>query len=289
MKSDASESRVALDERSLQVRRLVLRALAGADKGHVGSALSLIEIFRVLYERVVKHNPKDPAWSERDRVILSKGHGCLALYAALADQGYFPLSTLDTVCERGAPLGGHPERHLGLGIEASTGALGHGLPIAVGMALAHQKKGSGVRIFVIVGDGELNEGSNWEALLIASKHHLNNLVLIVDHNGQQLHGSTALVAPLEPLRQKLESFGACVHEADGHSMAQLSEAFDRVQKSEPKKVNVVICHTIKGKGLVAAEHNPAWHYKRTFGEKGIQEIANEWAAPSARQSALQDQ
>jgi transketolase len=266
------------------LRRLVLRALAGADKGHVGSALSLIEIFRVLYDRVVKHNPKDPTWSERDRVILSKGHGCLALYAALADQGYFSYSALDEVSERGALLGGHPERHLQCGIEASTGALGHGLPMSVGMALAHKKRNDGVRVFVVVGDGELNEGSNWEAMLIASKHRLSNLVVIVDHNAQQLHGPTEQVAPLEPLRLKLEAFGGFVREVDGHSVAALSEVFDQVGKSDVQKVNVVLCHTIKGKGLAAAEHNPAWHYKYTFGEKGIEEIANEWADASVRSS-----
>lgn len=179
MKNSENESG-KLDEPSLRVRRLVLRALSAADKGHVGSALSLIEIMRVLYEHIVKHDPKNPAWPERARVTLSKGHGCLALYAILADQGYFPAELLDTFCERHSPLGGHPEQDIKLGVEASTGSLGHGLPMAVGMALAHQRLGDAVRVFAIVGDGELNEGSNWEVLLTAAKHQLANLTIIVD-------------------------------------------------------------------------------------------------------------
>lgn len=266
-----------LDEKSLQLRRLVLRALAAADKGHVGSALSLIEILRVLYENVVKHDPKNPTWEKRDRVILSKGHGCLALYAVLADQGYFPLTLLDTFCARHSPLGGHPERDINLGVEASTGSLGHGLPLATGMALAHRRLGDAVRVFVIVGDGELNEGSNWEALLMAAKHQLSNLTVIVDHNAQQLHGSVEKVMPMGSLRAKFEAFGASAVEVDGHRPDLLQGAFKHLSSRASGPPGVVIAHTIKGKGLVAAEHNPAWHYKRAFGAKGIQEIADQWA------------
>lgn len=262
-----------LDERSLHLRRVVLRALEAADKGHVGSALSLIEIFRVLYDEIIQHDPKRPTWSERDRVILSKGHGCLGLYAVLADHGYIPLETLDTVCERHSPIGGHPERQLALGIEASTGALGHGLPLAVGIALALQLRRTQVRVFVVVGDGELNEGSNWEALLIAAKHQLHNLIVIVDHNRQQLNGPQDQVMPMEPLRAKFESFGAHVLEADGHNPKQLSEVLICARARQAGPPLALICHTIKGKGWAFAEHNPAWHYRRTFGETGIQEIA----------------
>lgn len=271
----------SLDEKSLQLRRLMLRALAAADKGHVGSALSLIEIFRVLYENVAKHDPNRPTWPERDRVILSKGHGCLALYAVLADQGYFAPELLDTFCARHSPLGGHPEYALKFGIEASTGSLGHGLPMAVGMALAHRRKGDGVRVFVIVGDGELNEGSCWEALAIASKHRLSNLTVIVDHNAQQLHGALEKVSGIDPLRPKLEAFGALTLESDGHNAQALLQAFEHVSSRADGPPSVIICHTIKGKGLSMAEQNPAWHYKRSFGPKGIQEIADLWATDSA--------
>jgi transketolase len=277
----AADKPAVLDEHSLRLRRLVLRALAGANKGHVGSALSLIEIFRVLYTDIVRHDPSRPHWPERDRVILSKGHGCLALYAALADQGYFPLDVLDSVCARHAPLGGHPERDLKIGIEASTGALGHGLPLGTGMALAHQRKNTGVRIFVVVGDGELNEGSNWEALLLAAKHRLSNLTLIVDYNAQQLHGPLEKVLPLGSVRAKLEAFGAQVLETDGHSPSCLRETLQHSRLREPGPPLAVICHTIKGKGLAAAEHNPDWHYRRSFEKKLVEEIAAEWAEQRA--------
>jgi transketolase len=278
-----------LDETSLRLRRLVLRALAAADKGHVGSALSLIEIFRVLYCDVVRHDPSKPTWPERDRVILSKGHGCLALYAVLADQGYFPVETLETFCARHSPLGGHPERQLNLGIEASTGALGHGMPFAVGIALAHRRLRTGVRVFVIVGDGELNEGSNWEAMLLASKHQLDNLTIIVDHNSQQLHGPLEMVLPIAPLRPKLEAFGLHVLETDGHSPAQLLEAFNQAPPHAASRPRALICRTIKGKGWNDAEQNPMWHYKRTFGEELIKRISERWAhRPDPQSDRRQD-
>lgn len=282
--AEAMSGSDTLDEKSLYMRRLVLRALEAADKGHVGSALSLIEIFRVLYGGVAKHNPGRPDWDERDRVILSKGHGCLGLYAALADQGYFPLTTLDTFCNRHSPLGGHPERQLEFGIEASTGSLGHGLPLAVGMALAQKLKHSSVRVFVVVGDGELNEGSNWEAMLMANKHQLHNLTVIVDHNGLQLHGPLEKVLPMHPLREKFEAFGASVTEADGHSTQQLLDAFNRMSSRKSGPPGVIICRTVKGKGLACAEHNPQWHYKRGFGPNGIKEIADCWAERSKADS-----
>lgn len=262
----------SLDEKSLHLRRLVLRALAAADKGHVGSALSLIEIFRVLYEKVVKHDPARPEWGDRDRVILSKGHGCLGLYAVLADQGYFPLEVLDTFCARHSPLGGHPERQVELGIEASTGSLGHGLPFGVGMALAQRRRASAVRVFVVVGDGELNEGSNWEALLLAAKHRLDNLTVIVDHNSQQQCGPADNVLPMASLRDKFKAFGATTIETDGHRPSALLEAFKRISSHERGLPRVVICRTIKGKGFKFAEQNAQWHYRREFGNQMIKDI-----------------
>jgi transketolase len=275
-----ADSSSGLDERSLQLRRLVLRALTAADKGHVGSALSLIEILRVLYDHIVKHDPKRPTWDDRDRVILSKGHGCLALYALLADQGYFPHETLDRFCEWGSPLGGHPERDLELGFEASTGALGHGLPFGVGMALANRRRGKTSRVFVVVGDGELNEGSCWEALLLACKHRLSNLTVIVDRNAQQQCGPCDAVLPMEPLRSKFASFGADAIEVDGHSTDLLLDAFRWATSQKSGPPHVVICQTVKGKGIPVAEHNAEWHYRRGIGEEMIAQIAERWAAKS---------
>jgi transketolase len=265
-----------LDEESLRLRRLVLRALSAADKGHIGSALSLIEIFRVLYGDIVKHDPSRPAWEARDRVILSKGHGCLALYAVLADCGYFPADVLDSFCSRHSPLGGHPERRIDMGIEASTGALGHGLPFAVGIAVAHMRRQDGVKVFAVVGDGELGEGSNWEAMLIAAKYHLGNLTVVVDNNGEQIHGALEKVLPIEPLRAKFESFGAYVVEADGHNVDSLVQGFRRSCENANDRPSVLICHTVKGKGLAIAERNPLWHYKRSLGREVIDSMGAQW-------------
>jgi len=257
---------------------VAFRAFAAADKGHVASAFSLIEILRTLYDRVIKHDPTRPAWLDRDRVIVSKGHACVALYAVLADHGYFPLELLDSFCARGARLGGHPERQLDLGIEVSTGALGHGLPFGVGVALAHKRMHTAVRVYVVVGDGELAEGSNWEALLLANKHKLNNLVLIVDHNGQQQGGSVATVLPLDPLQKKLEAFGAETVVVDGHNPGLLLPVFQAMASRESGGVGAVICETTKGRGLDFAESNPDWHYIRTFKPESLAEIANQLGA-----------
>src|SRR3990167_2922356 len=163
-----------LDERSIYLRKLVARGLAGGGRGHLGSAMSLIEILRVLYDEVLRFQPRNPAWKNRDRCILSKGHGCLGLYAILADKDYFQLEALDTFCKRDSILGGHPEAGKIPGVEASTGSLGHGMSIGIGMALAARIEKRDSRVFVIVGDGEINEGSVWEAALSAGKHCLDN-------------------------------------------------------------------------------------------------------------------
>lgn len=275
--SNASTNTLQLDEESIRLRRHVLRALAAADKGHIGSALSMIEILRVLYRHVARHDPGRPTWIGRDRVILSKGHGCLALYAVLADVGYFPVEALDTFCASESPFGGHPERKLELGIEASTGSLGHGLPFAVGIAIAHKKLGDDVRIFAVVGDGELNEGSNWEALLIASKHKLGNLCVVVDNNNQQINGPLDAVLPMEPLRLKFQAFGADVREVDGHDVAALISSLSLDGVGSERRPTVVICKTIKGKGLPVAERNPSWHYRRSFGKETLDEISRQWS------------
>ena len=174
-----------LDARSLELRRTVLRMLSKARRGHVGSAFSLIEILRVLYDDVLRYDPARPRWQQRDRCILSKGHGCLALYALLADKGFFPASELDKFCAADGILGGHPDAGKVPGVEASTGALGHGLNIAIGFALNARLVNNGARVFTILGDGECNEGSVWEAALCAGKHKLDNLIALVDYNKHQ--------------------------------------------------------------------------------------------------------
>jgi transketolase len=250
----------ALDARSLYLRRLIVDALAGGERGHVGSSMSPLEVLRVLYDGVLRHRPQEPKWPLRDRCILSKGHGCLALYAVLADKGYFPLAELKTFCRKGSILGGHPEHGKVPGVEASTGSLGHGLSIGVGMALAARMQRRDSRVFVIMGDGEINEGSVWEAALCAGKHRLSNLVAIVDYNKIQSAGTTAEIQELEPLLDKWRAFGFAADEVDGHDVAQLATVFDRVPLDN-RKPTAIICHTVKGKGFPFAEHDPDWHHK----------------------------
>ncbi|MBR0975071.1 transketolase [Bradyrhizobium japonicum] len=255
-----SPKSLPLDERSIWLRRLVVDALVGGERGHVGSSMSPIEILRVLYDDVLRHRPSEPGWSLRDRCILSKGHGCLALYALLADKGYFPTDLLKTFCRKGSILGGHPEHGKVPGVEASTGALGHGLSIGVGMALAARMQKRDSRVFVIMGDGEINEGSVWEAALSAGKHKLSNLVAIIDYNKIQSAGATAHIQELEPLLDKWRAFGFAAEEVDGHDVAKLQKLFARVPL-DAGRPTAIVCHTVKGKGLPFAEHDPEWHHK----------------------------
>ncbi|HEY1727846.1 MAG TPA: transketolase [Candidatus Baltobacteraceae bacterium] len=251
-----------LDERSRALRESIVDALIGGGRGHVGSALSLVEILRVLYDDVLNVRPSEPKWVDRDRAILSKGHGCLALYAILADRGFFPREELLRQARAGAMLGGHPEVHIP-GVEASTGALGHGLPIGVGLAIGARMRKATHRVFVVTGDGELDEGSNWEAALAASKHGLDNLTVVVDYNKLQSFGPVEEVLGLEPLDRKWEAFGFAVRQCDGHDMRALREALTSVP-FERSKPSVLIAHTVKGAGIPVCEHDPIWHHKATF-------------------------
>ena len=260
-----------LDDRSLYLRRQCIRALDAGGRGHLGSTLSLIELFRVLFDDVLNYREDEPEWELRDRCILSKGHGCIALYVILADKGFFDESHLDTFCHPNSILGGHPERHKIPGVEASTGALGHGLSIGVGMALAARMKGRENRVFVVVGDGEINEGAVWEAAMNADKHGLDNLSVLVDYNKLQSYGPTEEVQDLEPLVGKWQSFGFSTKEVDGHDVAALRSALSGVPFT-PGKPNVVICHTVKSKGIPFAENDPTWHHKSRIPSDQIAEI-----------------
>jgi len=253
------------------LRRLVVRALEGGGRGHIGSSLSLIEIMRVLYDHVLRFRPTDPAWVGRDRCILSKGHGCLAQYVMLADKGFFPIDVLDGFCHYDSILGGHPEAAKVPGVEASTGALGHGLPIGMGRALAVRMKGQDARVFVITGDGEINEGSVWEAALSCSKHRLSNLVIMIDYNKIQSAGPTAEILDLEPLADKWRSFGFATAEVDGHDVGALRQLLRRVP-FEDDRPTAIICHTIKGKGIAFTENDAEWHHKSSLKADVIAEM-----------------
>jgi len=262
-------ARALLDERSKYLRSLIIDGLS-AGRGHVGSPLSIVEILRVLYDEVLAVRPKEPDWPERDRFILSKGHGCLALYAILADHGFFPKEELKRFCKPNALLGGHVDAHIP-GIEASTGALGHGLPIGVGMALAARMRGRSSRVFVVTGDGELDEGSVWEAALHAAKHGLDRLSVIVDYNKLQSYGRIDEVLPLEPLADKWQAFGFAVREVDGHDVTALRGVFAELP-FEAGKPNAIIAHTLKGRGIPFAELNAGWHHKSTIDADTILEL-----------------
>jgi transketolase len=256
---------MALDMSSLRLRRLIVEAMSDGSTAHLGPALSLVEILRALYEHYLRTDPRRPDWPDRDRLILSKGHGCLALYAVLADMGFIGLADLQSFGLHGSILTGHPERGAVPGVEASTGSLGHGLPIAVGMALAARIRGSAYRVVVVTGDGELNEGSNWEAALHAGKHRLDGLSVFVDRNGWQCFGRSDEVADLHPLAEKFRSFGFATAEVDGHSMDELRRVASRLPLAAGRP-SAVICHTTKGKGISAAEDSPAWHHLRVSDE-----------------------
>lgn len=239
---------------------MIVRALAAGKRGHVGAAFSVIEILRVLYDDVLKFDAKNPLWPDRDRFILSKGHGCLALYAMLADKGFFPEAELDKFCLSDGILGGHPEHGKVPGVEASTGSLGHGFSFGVGFALAAKLDGKKHRVFVVLGDGECSEGSIWEAALCAAQHKLSHLTVLIDYNKQQTYGSIAEVQGLEPLMDKWESFGFAAREVNGHDLDALRGLLQSVP-FDPQKPSAIICHTIKGKGVSFTERNLAWHHK----------------------------
>ena len=260
-----------LDDRSRFLRSLVVRGLAGGNRGHVGSSLSPIEILRVLYDDVLRHDPENPDWRERDRCILSKGHGCLALYAILVDKGYFGAEELDSFCKTDGILGGHPERGKVPGVEASTGALGHGLSIGLGMALAARMQKRPSRVFVVMGDGEINEGSVWEAALCAGKHKLSHLTAIIDYNKIQSAGPTSEIQDLEPLLDKWQSFGFEAVEVDGHDVAALTALFRNLPAAADRPT-AVICHTVKGKGIPFAENDPKWHHHSKFEGSTLQQM-----------------
>lgn len=267
---DLKVSPSKLDTRSIELRKTIIRMLHASKRGHLGAAFSLVEIMRVLYDDVLRYDAKYPRWSQRDRSILSKGHGCLALYVMLADKGFFPKSELWKFCKSDGILGGHPEIQVP-GVEASTGSLGHGLSIGVGFALNAKYEQADYRTFVIIGDGESNEGSIWEAAMCASKHRLINLTVIVDYNKHQSYSTTFEVQDLEPFANKWRSFGFAVKEVDGHNVDELRLAFSSVPFA-PNKPSAIICHTVKGKGIEFTENNLKWHHKSRISDEDIQSL-----------------
>ena len=261
-----------LDNRSIYLRELIIKGLEGGKRGHIGSSMSLVEILRVLYDDILIYNPTDPEMEDRDRLILSKGHGCLALYSILADKGYFPLNELDTFCKTDSILGGHPDQYIP-GVETTTGSLGNGFSIGLGISLALRIKKNKSKVYVIVGDGEINEGSVWESCMSASKHHLDNFVMIIDNNNLQTYGTPEEVAGLNNIEKKLDSFGFEVKNINGHNTNELKKIFLEIPFIE-KKPNAIICNTIKGRGIDFAENSLDWHHKSSLSEDDIKNLKN---------------
>lgn len=241
-----------------QIRTNAVSMVARAKAAHIGGALSMADLLAVLYTDILRVRPDDPGWAGRDRFLLSKGHSCTALYAALAVKGFFPLEELETYGVDGTRLMAHVSHKLP-GVEFSTGSLGHALPFGCGKALAARRKGETWRVFVLLSDGELDEGSNWEAILFAPQHRLDNLVALVDYNRIQSLGSVAEVLELDPLADKFRAFRWAVREVDGHDHEAIREALATVPW-EPGRPSVLIARTVKGKGVDYMENNLQWHY-----------------------------
>lgn len=248
-----------------RIRRHVIEMVGSAGSGHPGGSLSAVELITALYFSELRVNPKEPNWSGRDRFVLSKGHAAPTLYAALALRGFFPVKELLTLRQFGSRLQGHPERNLKIGIEVSTGSLGHGFSQAVGIALAGKIDKKKYRVYALLGDGECDEGIVWEAAMFSSKYKLDNLIAIVDRNKFQLSGATKKVMPIEPLAQKWTAFGWKVFEIDGHNFNQILSSFKNAKKVKGKPV-VIIANTVKGKGISFMENTHEWHGKAPKGE-----------------------
>lgn len=259
---------------ALEIRKLTIDSLFHAQSGHLGGSLGLADIFSVLYFHIMNHNPKNPNWENRDRLILSIGHVAPVHYATLALAGYFPINELKTLRKLGSRLQGHPGKDFGLeGLELSSGSLGQGLSVAVGMAIAAKHNNETHRIFAITGDGELQEGSIWEAAMSASHYKLNNLTIIVDRNEVQIDGSTEDVMKLEPLDKKWEAFGWNVIKCNGNDIEELLDAFSKA-KQEKDKPSVIIATTIMGKGVAEIEGDYHWHGKAPNEEELIRFITS---------------
>jgi transketolase len=249
-----------LEKKALQMRRDIICMTAEAGSGHPGGSLSAADVIAALYFYHLKHNPKDPAWPERDRFVLSKGHAAPVLYAALAESGYFDRSLLWTLRKYGSILQGHPDMRKVPGVEISSGALGHGLAAANGMALAGRLDGKGYNVYVMIGDGESQEGPIWEAAMFAAHYKLDKVVAVLDNNGLQIDGPVDCVMGIEPVSDKWQSFGWRVVEIDGHDILAIVDALAEARRSRGKPT-MIVAHTVKGKGVSFMENQVDFHGK----------------------------
>ena len=272
MKALKAEETATLEAAALRIRQDILRMVRAGGAGHLGGAMSCADIMAAHYFSILRVDPAAPAWPDRDRLILSAGHKCMALYAALRQRGFFDESILDTYGSLKSRLPGHPVMQKLPGVEANTGALGHGLSIAGGMAMGLKLKKSPAKVYVVMGDGELAEGSNWEAAAAASHHKLDNLLVFVDCNGLQLSGKTEEIMNYGPLADKWAAFGWSVRSIDGHDFTQIV-GNAREAPFVAGKPSVVIAHTVKSKGVSFAEGKVDYHYWKPKGDEMSRAVA----------------
>ena len=246
-----------LEEKAKQLRRLIIRMLANAGSGHPGGSLSAVDLITCLYFKVMRYNPEDPSWPDRDRFHLSKGHCCPALYAALAEAGYFPLERLWTLRKLGSMLQGHSDRRTP-GVEAASGSLGQGLSVALGMGLAGRLDNRSYRVYCLMGDGETQEGNVWEAAMACAHYNCDNLCALLDYNGFQIDGCIKEIMNLEPVAEKWRSFGWHAVEIDGHNIKEILNALEEA-KTVRGKPTIIIARTIKGKGVSFMENVLDFH------------------------------
>lgn len=259
MSTDGTALMPLLREKAHLCRAETIRLVAIAKSGHYGSVFSAAEILAVLYYHLLRYDPSDPAWPDRDRFILSKGHAAVGLYPILADVGFFDPVLLDSYTRLGSPFGDHPDMRKIPGIDFSSGSLGHGLSVAVGMALAARVTERTYRVYALLGDGEMDEGQVWEAAMSAAHFRLGNLVAIVDRNRVSVDGETAEVMEIEPLADKWAAFRWHVDQVDGHDLEALLDCFDRLPPPSAGQPTVIIAHTVAGKGVSFMEHKFEWH------------------------------
>ena len=268
-----------LKQAACQVRMNILRGVFAAKSGHPGGSLSSADILTWLYAREMRHDPKNPKWEDRDRLVMSKGHAAPVLYAALAHFGYFPVEELDKLRHTGEMLQGHPDMKHTPGVDMSTGSLGQGISAASGMALAAKKLGKEYRVYVDLGDGECEEGQVWEAAMFAAKEKLDNLCVVLDYNGLQIDGAIADVGGPEPFDTKFAAFGWNVLKASAHDFDQLEAAFAKAKETKGKPT-VIIAISVKGKGVSFMENQAGWHGKAPNQEQydqAMQELRAEMA------------
>lgn len=253
------EKILMLKEKAKALRKTAVTMIYEAQSGHPGGALSCADLVAALYFSEMKLDPRDPCWPDRDRFVLSKGHVCPIQYAALGLKGFFPENVLHTLRQEGSMLQGHPSMNKCPGIDISTGSLGQGASCAVGMAIAGKRDNRDYRVFTITGDGEMNEGIVWEAMMCANKYKLDNFVLILDNNGLQLDGTCEQVMPPLDMSAKAAAFGFDVYDIDGHDMAQILDAFDRIRAAKNGRPKFINARTVKGRGVDFMENKLEWH------------------------------